>query len=207
MKVLIVANGEAPEDGLMKQLAMESAFVVAADGGSATAFSADITPDFIVGDLDSLPSSDFPDDRVVRLADQSTTDLEKAIEFCIERGATEVSIVGAGGRRADHALGNLSVLVLFRDRVDVRIIDDLFEISVVNGTAEVSGSKGTVVSLIALGPCEGVTTEGLRWKLLNDSLTFNPRGIHNELLGHSGRVTVRSGDLILFQSRSDRVLD
>lgn len=203
MKALIVANGVAPEAALVRDLAEGADMVIAADGGSRTAFASGVTPDFIVGDLDSVEdlSSSFPQDRVIRLDDLNATDLEKAVEFCIERGCDAVDIVGAGGGRADHALGNLSVLVVFRDRVKVRIIDDQFETSLVNGTIEISGEPGTVISLVALGVCTGVTTEGLRWKLQNDTLDFSPHGIHNELIGEAGSVTVREGNLFLFKGR------
>lgn len=203
MKALIVANGEAPDLALVRDLAAEADLVVAADGGSSTAFASGITPDFIVGDLDSVDDVDpeFPDDRIIRLSDQSATDLEKAVGFCLQRGCDEVDIVGAGGGRADHALSNLSILVLYRDKLKVRLVDDWFETSLVNGTTEVSGEPGTVVSLVALGVCTGVTTEGLRWKLQNDTLDFSPHGIHNELIGETGSVTVREGNLFLFQGR------
>lgn len=203
MKALIVANGEAPQAALVRDLASEADIVVAADGGSRTAFDSDVTPDFIVGDLDSVenPASGFPEDRIIRLSDQSATDLEKAVGFCIDRGCDEIDIVGAGGGRADHALANLSVLVVFRGRVKVRIVDDQFETSLVNGATDIVGEPGTVVSLVALGVCTGVTTEGLRWKLQNDTLDFSPHGIHNELIGETATVTVREGNLFLFKGR------
>lgn len=201
MKALIVANGDAPQASLVRDLAAEADIVVAANGGAATAFASGVAPDFIVGDLDSvhdLPSG-FSQDRVIRLSDQSATDLVKAVGFCIERGSDEIATVGTGGGRADHALANLSALVMFRDRVKMKMVDDQFETSLVSETTEIAGEPGTVISLVALGVCTGVTTEGLRWKLQNDTLDFSPHGIHNELIGTSGSVTVREGNLLLFK--------
>ncbi len=202
MKALIIANGVAPDPELIRGLAKQCDLIVAADGGSVAASVAGTSPDFIVGDLDSVPDDmigKIPEDHVIRLADQNATDLEKSVGFCIERGCSEIDIVGGGGGRADHTLSNLSVMVQFRDKANIRMLDDQFETVIVNGTAEVSGSPGTVVSLVSLGTCHGVTTEGLRWKLLNDTLTFSPRGIHNELKGETGSVSVREGNLVLFK--------
>ena len=203
MKALIVANGDAPQADLTRELAGNADIVVAADGGSATALAANVTPDFVVGDLDSIANLApyLSSDRIIPMTDQAATDLEKAVAFCIERNCDEVDIIGAGGGRADHALSNLSILVLFRDQVKMRIVDDRFETSLVSGTAEVSGEPGTVISLVALGTCTGVTTEGLRWKLQNDTLEFSPHGVHNELIGGTGSVTVRDGHLFLFKGR------
>jgi thiamine pyrophosphokinase len=168
------------------------------------ALDAGITPDVVVGDLDSiagnLPPS-FPRDRLRRMAELDTTDLQKAVAYAIANGATAIDIVATGGGRADHALANLSVLVTFRGRADLRIHDDLFEISLVDGNAAFEAPPGTLVSLVAIGPCEGVTTRGMRWDLDDFTLRFSPRGVHNEVALSPVTVSVRTGDLLLFRGR------
>ena len=109
-------------------------------------------------------------------------------------------MIAHGGGRADHALANLSVLTIFRG-TPVRLHDDNFVISLVDGSAEVKGEPGTLVSLVAIGVCSGVTTSGMRWDLDNFTLRFSPRGIHNELVGRTATVSVRTGDLLLFEGR------
>jgi thiamine pyrophosphokinase len=83
----------------------------------------------------------------------------------------------------------------------VRIHDEFFEISLVDRSVEFSGPAGTVVSLVAIGECTGVTTDGLRWPLTDFTLSFSPRGIHNEIASSPARVSVHSGDLLLFRGR------
>jgi thiamine pyrophosphokinase len=127
--------------------------------------------------------------------------LEKAISACITRGATRVDVVGAAGGRADHALANLSVLIVFRGQAEVHILDELFDIRLVDGGATVDAPEGTVVSLAAIGRCEGVRTRGLRWDLHGETLTFSPYGIHNEVRESPAHVSVERGDLLLFEGR------
>jgi thiamine pyrophosphokinase len=204
MRALVVANGEPPSGSLLHRLAEAADVVVAADGGAIIALDAGITPDAVVGDLDSVsarPSLSFPPDRLHRITELDTTDLQKAVAFAIDRGATEVDIVAAGGGRADHALANLSVLVTFRGRARIRVHDDLFEISLVDGAATIDAPPGTLISLVAIGPCEGVTTSGMRWDLREFRLTFSPRGVHNEVAAPPATVSVRTGDLLLFRGR------
>lgn len=204
MRALVVANGEAPSSDLLNRLAQAADLVVAADGGAIIALDAGITPDVVVGDLDSvqgrLPGS-FPVDRLHRVSELDTTDLQKSVAFAIARGATDVDIVAAGGGRADHALANLSVLVTFRGKAGLCIHDDLFEISLVERSATIDAPPGTLVSLVAIGLCTGVTTSGMRWDLDDFALPFGPRGVHNEIARSPATVSVRTGDLLLFRGR------
>ena len=83
----------------------------------------------------------------------------------------------------------------------VRMVDERFAIELVDGEAGVEGPAGTVVSLVAVGRCEGVSTSGLRWELRDATLDFSARGVHNEIAHTPARVSVRSGDLLLFAGR------
>ena len=204
MRALVVANGQPPSPALLRRLAGEADLVVAADGGAAAALDAGITPDAVVGDLDSItehPELSLPPETFHRVPDPATTDLQKSVAFAIERGARAVDIVAAGGGRADHALANLSVLVTFRGQADLRIHDDQFEISLVNGSATIDAEPGTLISLVAIGLCHGVTTTGMRWDLTEFTLPFGPRGIHNEVASCPATIAVRNGDLLLFRGR------
>ena len=204
MRALVFANGDAPSEGLVKAIHRSEDRIVAADGGARHALACGLVPDAVVGDLDSVDAamrSAIPADRFHKVGELDTTDLEKAVAWAIERGCREVEILGAGGGRADHALANLSVLALHRGRARIRMHDEMFEISLVDGMATIEGPVGTVVSLVAIGECTGVSTTGLRWRLRDFKLPFGPRGVHNEIETSPATVSVRSGDLLLFKGR------
>lgn len=203
MRALIFAHGELPSPALIAALHKRADIVVAADGGANGALESGITVDAVVGDLDSLNEAargTLPLSGLHYDPDPDATDLQKAIAFAIAQGATAIDVVAAGGGRADHALANLSVLRLFRG-TPIAIHDDLFQISLVTGRVTIDAIPGTVVSLVALGECTGVTTRGLRWDLVDHTLAFSPRGIHNEVAESPATVSVRSGDLLLFEGR------
>lgn len=205
MHALVFANGDSPSAALIKELVESADLVVAADGGADKALDSGVTVDAVVGDLDSVSArarSVIPESAFHRVPAIDRSDLEKVVDFCIERGAGSIDIVaGGGGGRADHALANLSVVTLYRGRVRIRLVDDRFAVTLVEGEEIVDAPKGTVISLVALGHCEGVTTRGLRWDLDNAWLTFSTRGIHNEVAASPATVRVREGDLILFTGR------
>ena len=204
MRALLFADGDLPSRALVDELRPGAGLVVAADGGADKALTLGVRVDAVVGDLDSVSDGarrELGEGALHHSPSPDSTDLQKAIEFAIERGAHEIDIVAAGGGRADHALANLSVLPLYRGRVKIRVIDDLFEVSLVEGEAVIDAPVGTVVSLVAIGQCTGVTTKGLRWDLAKYSLAFSPYGVHNEVESPPATVSVATGDLLLFRGR------
>ncbi len=203
MRALIVANGDV-WGSVLRELRLLADVIIAADGGADRALEEGVEVNFAVGDLDSI--SDYTrqllgDGRVFHEPDPDRTDLQKAIEFALSRGATAIDIVGAAGSRADHTLANLSVLALYRSRAALRIVDHAFEISLVDREAVIERPAGTVVSLVAIGVAKGVTTTGLRWDLTGFDLSFGTHGIHNEVATPPATVRVASGDLLLFTGR------
>jgi thiamine pyrophosphokinase len=204
MRALIFANGDGPSQSLVASLMAGSPLLVAADGGARHALACGIVPSAVVGDLDSIDDelrAAIPADRFHKIPRLDVTDLEKAVAFAIQQGCRDIDIVGAGGGRSDHAIANLSVLVIHRGVVNISVHDELFEISLVDGETVIEGEPGTVISLVAIGECTGVTTRGLRWPLRDFTLPFGPRGVHNEIAESPARVSVRSGDLLLYRGR------
>ena len=199
----MIANGDPPSAALLAEVREGAALVVAADGGARSALALGLMPDIVTGDLDSIGDAReaVPPDRIRPNADPNATDLEKAVALCLDEGFDAIDIIGGSGGRADHALGNLSVLVRFGRRARIRMVDERFAVELVAGEAEVDGPEGTVVSLVAIGRCEGVTTSGLRWELADATLDFSAYGVHNEIAASPVRVSVRSGDLLLFRGR------
>ncbi|MCZ7579006.1 MAG: hypothetical protein M5U18_18940 [Dehalococcoidia bacterium] len=41
----------------------------------------------------------------------------------------------------------------------------------------------------------------MRWDLHDFTLTFSPRGVHNEVADTPATISVRTGDLLLFRGR------
>ena len=204
MRVLLFADGELPSPALIAELAGQADLVVAADGGADKALSLGIRANAVVGDLDSVTAEArrvLGEQAFHHMPSPNSTDLQKAIDFALDAGADTIDIVAAGGGRADHALANLSVLPLYRGRGELRVIDDLFEVSLVEEEARIEAPAGTVISLVAIGRCIGVTTTGLRWDLDCYDLVFSPYGVHNEIAQSPATVSVESGDLLLFRGR------
>lgn len=166
-KTVILANGVFPRKGGEAWRLLEGAQRVVACDGAANAYARRFcrAPDFIVGDLDSLkPNSSLLTSHashLVPVPDQSTNDLSKAIAFCRARGWKDLVIVGATGRREDHALGNV-----FRAmEAGVEIVTDFGRFVPATERLRLRVGKGTPVSVFATEKDTRMRSRGLVWPL------------------------------------------
>ena len=171
--------------------------IVAADGGVDRLLEYEILPDKVVGDFDSISSKTATklEDWLILNKDIQKTDLEKSVEYAIERGAKKIQIVGWSGGRIDHTIAALGLA--FDSRIE--LVDEQFTVKCIPDLEIIEGEKGTLFSLIAI-PEARVSIEGARWKLDHEKLKMGGRGIHNEI-GESGKVSFQchSGNLLLIR--------
>ena len=203
MKALIIANGTLPSSRIVKNLFSSSDLIVCADGGANHARKLRIEPDIILGDLDSITSKTkkyFSRVPMMLIEDQNSTDLEKAIEFCIQRSCDSIDVVGATGDRLDHSTGSLGCFKKFGNKVELKMFDTVGTISRINKKIEFLAKVGEKLSLIPLEKCEGVTTKNLKYALRNDALELGVReGISNGATAKQVTISVKKGTLLLYR--------
>ena len=116
MRALVIAYGEIPPRTIVRKLAGSADLVVCADAGANSARTLGVRPDVVIGDMDSISLATkrfFRGVPVMFIGDQNSTDLEKALEFCIQRGFRSIDVVGATGGRLDHTTGGLGCFKKF----------------------------------------------------------------------------------------------
>lgn len=203
---LILANGSPPPKRLFRLYRAWAEYFVCADGGANTAARWDERPDLIIGDLDSIQSAavkKFRRVKMLRIADQNSTDLEKALSWIVRRGYRRIVVLGATGGRLDHLAGNLSALGKFSRKASIRFVDGDGILQAVGRELTFKARRGTTVSLIPLSRCAGIVTKGLRWELKREVLELGVRESTSNVV-KSGRVSirVRRGRLLLFRVHS-----
>lgn len=207
-RAVVFASAPLPGESFIKRFIRDGDLLVCADGGANRLVGTSLKPDYIIGDLDSVTVDTLGTLKgacVIHRPDQDSTDLHKALSFVESRGITEVLVFGATGARIDHTLGNLSLLILFKERLDIRFIDELCTIRIVNKELTITGKPGQIVSLWPLDrKAEGVCTTGLKYSLSNEPLLHDSRGISNELRAETATVTVVSGTLLAIIHHPDR---
>jgi thiamine pyrophosphokinase len=199
-RMLLLCNGEPPSRSLVRALAAQADLVVAADGGANTARTYGVTPDIIIGDLDSIrPSTKrrFRSSIILHVRRQDNTDLEKALDFMAASGHGSVTVLGATGRRLDFTLGNLSVIWNYTAFLDITFRGDGWQAMPVGKSLVRSAPAGTVVSLIPFGNCDGITLRGLRYPLKNAPMHVGEIGVSNVVRSSPFSVRVKRGHLLL----------
>ena len=117
--------------------------------------------------MDSLGSA-APASRRVRVPDQDTNDLDKAIALCRDRGWTDgLVVVGATGKRTDHAIGNVYRTLA----AEVPVVEEEGSFLPVRGRLAFHTWKNAGVSVFAPEPNTRMTSRGLKWKL--DGVRFD----------------------------------
>jgi thiamine pyrophosphokinase len=206
---LVIANGDIPPDAVVREAARRTraagGIVVCADGGSRHAVRLRIRPDLIIGDLDSLSRGArraFPGAPVLRLTDQESTDLDKALRYCIAASCGSAVVVGAIGDRADHSAGALGCLRRYGRKIRLTLLDRAGEIRLLDRRERIAVVPGETFSLIALGRCAGIVLKGARYPLDGEALEPGVRdGISNRATGRELVVNHRSGTLLLYRLR------
>ena len=201
---VILANGAPPTHPVPLRLFREADRLIACDGAWRMALDGGRTPDAVVGDGDSLG-----EDGREALAqrgipfigekEQETNDLCKAFRYALATGAEgdRFVILGATGRREDHALGNIFHLLDFAaeplrdggagmDRLSARVsmVTDFgtFE-PVLPPGGTWTASAGRSVSVFAPVPGTRMASEGLAWPLEGVALDALWRGTLNRTTG------------------------
>ena len=124
--------------------------------------------------------------EIRRIADQETNDLDKAIGFCRAQGWTDLVIVGATGKRTDHAIGNVYRALA----AEVPIVEAEGEFVPVRGKLTFRTWKDAGISVFAPDPATRMTSRGLRWKL--DGVRFTNPACATLNRASSATVTVTS---------------
>jgi thiamine pyrophosphokinase len=109
------------------------------------------------------------------------------------------------GERLDHETANLLLLAdPGYDGVRLEARRGELRIRAIRGEGSLSleGPVGALVTLLPVnGDAEGVTTEGLRYPLRDETLRFGrARGLSNEVASLPAMVTVSKGSLLIFET-------
>ena len=217
VKAALFVNGEFEKnDRLIKQI-NQSELIVAVDGGLQHVMASGFTPHVIIGDLDSINSTDLENfeqtgvDIIKFPVQKDETDLELAVDYVLNLGFEEIFILGATGGRIDHFLGNF---LLFSNpkyqQYKISILTKNSEIFYCKTYQPLTGAKGDMVSLIPISEVVlGIKTTGLMYPLNNEDLIrWKSRGISNQMLDHKALIEFESGLLLCvhtFDSKPDLV--
>jgi len=208
--VFVISNGVMDDVGFLNDEIGRAGdpVLICTDGAAERMKELGRVPDLIVGDMDSVDEGtleyfEAKGSRIIRHpADKNETDTQLALQLAFEMDPKGIRVFGALGGRIDHALANVSLLVMCAKKgIDTRIVDRECELFVVDGSCVIDGREGETVSLLPLSSdVRGITLDGFEYPLSGAVMEIGvPYGISNRLTGTRGKISVESGYLLVIR--------
>lgn len=184
---LILVNGEIPHQALWQSIPHR--VFICTDGAANALDSTNLTPDIIIGDMDSIavsPKIRYPHAQIISLHDQNTTDFEKALQFAINMSYKKIICLGILGKSPDHSLYNLSLLIRLGHSLELTALNFHEEkntwIFPLRPHTQITTHPQAVLSFFAF-PEARLSTAGLQWELKQTLLNQqNQHSLRNRAL-------------------------
>lgn len=204
----IIANGKFPDHPLPLGYLLRAKRVICCDGAADSLIDFGLEPFAIVGDCDSVNKkiAEKYQDRLFRDDDQETNDLTKAVKWCSGRGYENIVILGATGKREDHTLGNISLLVEYAGFTTIKMVTDAGIFLPILKSSKIEAQKGQQVSVFSIDPSNEISSSGLKYKLDNKKLTNWWTATLNEAEGNSFTLEFNNSRVIVYLKFPDQDL-
>ncbi len=207
MKALIISNGDLAGINLSEYF-YEADMVICADGGARHLYKQNLIPHIIIGDLDSLDIKILEAFHKLRVkfikypAHKNKSDTDLAIEFAIDKGATDITLLGVTGSRIDHSMANILILYrLANQNINATIVDSHNEVFITKDILKLKNKKGNFVSIIPLENSR-VTLKGFEYDTHSVDFEFGSTlGISNVVKDKEGIIEIESGICLVIRAR------
>ncbi|KAB2838644.1 MAG: thiamine diphosphokinase [Melioribacteraceae bacterium] len=204
-KALILANGLHPKKSVIQYLQNNGyKTLVCADGGANSAFKLGITPDFIIGDLDSINPTvkKFYESKskIIKYKRQNDTDVEKCLKVLIKKKYDEVILLGATGDRLDHSYCNLGIVLKFFNEIKINILHQKSFLKCFSGKVVFNTIKDEIISLYGIDGKTKIKSNGLKYPLENISLPFGVKeSTSNVAIGGKVELKITGGKIFVIR--------
>ena len=209
MWVVVFASADIHNYDFCKNYVSKADFIISCDGGMRHTKKLNIIPNCIMGDFDSVDRETYDYYKLKNIefktfpTRKDFTDTELGLNYALDIGASDITIIGGIGSRLDHTLANIQILVKAVDKgANIRLVNENNELIVIKDEIEIIGKKGDLVSLLPLGlEAKSIYTSGLEYPLNGENLTVGTaRGVSNVMIGNIAKVTVGEGYLLVIKS-------
>lgn len=208
----MLCDGPLPPRAVLEQWLAEADTFICTDAAGRPYEGLPRKPDLVIGDFDTLRRQGVTDftpegERLVdgvlfrHLAEQKSTDSEKALLWALTHFHAEAVLLGATGSRVDHSYFNVSLLERFADRMSV-CLAEATSISIRLSPGSITRwdlPAGTGFSLVPLvSPVQEVTLSGAVYPLHDARLVpGGPATVSNRVASPPLGVRVGQGSLLL----------
>ncbi len=206
---LIIAGAPEKDIEYVKNIIVkENPTIICADGGYKHCLNLNITPDILIGDLDSLHTDNIPSScNIIKLRpDKDDSDLKECVNHAISKGFNNIIITCASGGRADHYLSNLSILEYINEKGVKAIFYDNNNRIYFQKDSETTYDADNSFKYIGIIPLDkelrGVTLTGLKYPLEKATISRHDIiTISNEAISQRFTVEINQGSAYIIYTR------
>lgn len=194
-KTILFGNGELVNHPTLLESLNKAKNIICLDGGADKLKELGHTPDLIVGDMDSIKLN--PDNYkcdILELSDQSTNDLDKGLQWCLDNNKNDILLVGFTGKRDDHAMAALLTMVIFSQKLKLVMLTNHSMIHCIKKRTNIQVENGQLISIMAKDPFTKIKTNGLHYELKNEKLLSAGHGMSN--IAISNQIELEASDWI-----------
>lgn len=197
MKNVIVSL--AGECSIRRDQLEEYDFVVGVDSGTDYLYKLFLIPNLIIGDLDSINPKTL--DRAKKdnteildfEVDKDKTDFELTLEYLKNNDYKNITIIGGESGDLDHLFGNLLSIAAFHNKENIEWKQSNQNI-IFPDSELINTESGKFFSLVPLSNLAGVSIDGARWNIKNESIQYgSTKTLRNITSGDILKIRVDSG--------------
>ena len=214
MKRCLIVTGGTIDIAFAKDFLSQRSYdyVIAADAGLEVLRPLHISPNAVVGDLDTVdkkvleeyqnqPGIEFE----IHKPEKDETDTELALLTAARQGCEAVDILGALGGRMDHAIGNIQLMYqFFCQGMEVNIYDARNRLYLLGGhkVFHREAVYGKYISFLPMTETvEGLTLRGFKYPLQRRTIGLGTSlCISNELKREEGILELEKGVLLCVEA-------
>jgi len=204
-KCIILANGKSPRKSVITFF-QKNGFdtLLCADGGTDSALRLGLSPDYIIGDLDSISKEAIKKfkttSKILQYKRQNDTDVEKCLNFAIKNKFDEALLIGVTGNRLDHTLCNLGIVLKFFNKIKLSLLAENSYLKPYTGDVRLQTQKSEIISLYGFDKKTKITSKGLKYPLKNISLPFGDKeSTSNVSTSNSIQLKIRKGIIFIIR--------
>lgn len=202
-KCVIIGSSDINNIDFVRSVLKEDDYYIFCDAGVRHKDALCVTPSLIVGDFDSTDNPNLDIETIVLPCEKDDTDTFYAVKEGIKRGFTDFLLLGVVGRRLDHTLGNVSILLfLHKKGFNAQMIDDYSIMEIADEKEREIEPVYPYFSLMNVsGDAHSVTIKNAKYELSDaDIMCDYQYALSNETVdGKVATVSIKDGKMLLIK--------
>lgn len=195
-RVVVVLAGDIDVD--LRQHITKQDIVIAIDGGYNHLLTANLKPQVLIGDLDSITVK--PDCEVISFDPiKDDTDFKCGLNYIAEKyNSLPIVVFGFSSiSRIDHLIANLANI-----QCNTTYISDNHMVQLLQANTVVTVDQYKYYSFFSFEIIDQFSLSGFKYPLSNYQLKpFDPLCVSNELIETNGKISISNGQVILIKSK------